>query len=282
MHVAARRVVVAVAGLLAGAAAWSSPARACSCAPGGLGLYAPPDGAVDVPRDARLWLSAPSSSPAPVVLLRVRGGDVIDVDAASFRAGGDVVRVLAPRAPLPAGAVVDVEIDGTATSFTVGDRDSDGAPAPPAARIVRVRSDAELDEAACGPWHGASYDLRSDAMLVVVDLQDGAAFDASGPTGAITTATRDGSLFLGRNVCADTWPAAAPLATADVRFGAFSVGGAFSGWTEPTPIALPPSGTSCAAARVGAATTPWGALSACAAVVLAARRRPRGCAPSAA
>lgn len=240
------------------------PVRACSCADpaASIDLVQPADGAVGVPRNARVFLGGKQvlssdgfGEKAPASLLDDEGR-AVPTRETEVRGGG-LVLVLHPEAPLEPGGRYTVVVAGQPLSrFTVGEVSDDVPPAPP--RVVGVETHSSLDflplgvASSCGPDAGARFGLEGVAAFTLAVVGDGDTLDEANVSGEVSALDTDVVLSVGRFACDASWPDARPLASANVRFGTYDLAGNFSGWSDPRGVVLPPPGCRCDA--LGAAT----------------------------
>lgn len=222
------------------------PARACSCDMTGPWLFAPADGATDVPQDAMLWIGDGG----------YRGHlpswfEVVDAESGAPRGGAflaiedEYVQSLAFAfdPPLAEGERVQLRSsDGQIlTTFTVGARATSPAPGPVFVGPVRFASWWEELGSSCDPvTRVATVDVVSDGVITVLDTS-GAATAGDGPRASGVAAIGDPArgVQLGMGDCTYGWPDAAPGAELTVRAGAFALNGTFSGWSGPTTLRFP-------------------------------------------
>ena len=284
-----RSATLLTASALVATAAASDDARACSCSltPAIGAPVLPPDGAVDVPTNARVFVGGELTHvdetgrvvdvPRPVAL-RAGDVDVATTTALLTSRAGAVVTVVAPTERLAAGARFDVVVDGAVVaSFTTG---ADGDDSPPAVPVVeRATATSTMNDvpfvasSSCGDGSHAQFTLRSEGVLDLLDNQGGDEVDTETLAGEATHVGPAGAAWIGAGACAGNWDGARPLATTQVRFASIDQAGNFSGWSTPRDVVLPVAGCTCAATGTTSSTSTGAAATIALAVLLRRRRR---------
>lgn len=134
-------------------------------------LYAPVDGALDVPTNARIVINDVVVVADDVTVTSPTGEVPFDVDELPVAVGFDtdhVLRVLTPRAPLTAGATITVSTGETLLgTFTVGPAVDDTRPAEPRVTVLE-----RYDGGACTPLLELDVLPQTDAAFSTASLGD--------------------------------------------------------------------------------------------------------------
>lgn len=267
----------AVAGVMAGLAAWGLPQDARACTPAKSDLLVPADGSVDVPANTRIWVgpgalasddirepdavvarvsledlgpAASESEPVPVVL-----------KATGLRSswGYVHVHVLAPENSLTEGHRYRFKTPRKEVVFTVGAAAEKVPPQPPR---VTERKNVTLEVVpTCRDEEQSAvkFTLETDGMVVVTRHDVSGDFSPEKQDGVIGYEVKrnaDGTMvdtIIRRN------------APEELQWGAFDLAGNFSGWTTE-PFGGEDIGVGCSASSLADAS--WlgllGVLAACA------------------
>lgn len=126
-------------------------------------------------------------------------------------------------------------------SFTTGAGPRNEPPALP--NLERMQLHADPDSG-WGERLLASFpNISARDTIVVLDIEGGPALDAAALSGGLDDVklmnAPEGTAFVGRAPCVGNWPDAALGAATRVRFGAYDLTGAFSGWTDWKTVTLP-------------------------------------------
>ena len=243
------RIFTAVVVVALACSAYVQPARACSCGSFVVDVAAPADGARDVPRNTRLWIT-PAIEDEDV--LRDEAGAVVPTRRTVVESQGRLVAVHTPLTPLVAGARYRIVREDLApTEFTVGDDFDVEPPAPPRVELVSTASSLfHACMGAVGPGESAVHlSVRHDGVLAVVAAGDGLVFDFDAVHGEVPAMTaEEDDVVLGDGSCSSGWRGAGPLVSGTVHAGTFDLAGNFSGFDAGTRVTFPPPGCSCRAA----------------------------------
>ncbi len=247
-------------------------ARACSCA-FGIDLRWPEDGEIDVPINARVWVSD-AFEELDDVQLRVAGEtDAVAMTKATIATSFGDVAVLTPTSPLAPGTAYEVvacntlDCDHTITRFTTGADADEVAPAVP--------EETDRDGGAgggafdsCGKRRWVDVELDAEGLVV---MEVGAeSFDPAALVGPVTFIGLEHDIKVGRGGCLNGWPGDAGR-DSTVRYGAFDVAGNFSGWTEVDSLRI---GRGCQCSADAAGGPAWLGALVVGLVLRRGRRRP--------
>ncbi len=249
-------------------------------------MLLPKDGAVDVPRNALVWVKNFEGTGA-ILTLQTEAGVVVPGAVTTITT--DVpTAIFHPEELLDPGVYVARLSDRDATRFTVADRIDDEPPARPTAAVTHASSDWEQSPflSTCGPWHGASLTLSTpaggvdemgegDEARVVLQASATNGLNVDELVGEAAWFSTLSGAGVGRGGCIFNWPGAAPMASEDFLVGSFDVAGNFSGFSEPVHVQLPPPGCSCDAAGPLASSSPPATAALVVAAAIAALTRPR-------
>lgn len=260
-------------------AAMAAPdeARACSCGEPGLYDSIPSNSAVDVVRNARVFVADPAGELTQASFVDDNGG-VIDAVVTHIDAGDASTSVFAPSELLQANRAYTLLVgpEFTLVDFTTGEDVDEDPPPAPDVRLTSTWS-TRLVTSSCGPGtlHGASFDVVTLDEAAVLLAQRGSSSSDVGDDleGAVTRVfTRGPVVELGSGGCASGWPEATGGAEERFSFAFIDRAGHFSGWSEPIDVVLPMTVPAFACAHTTtSARHPTGTLSFL--VVLALLRR---------
>jgi hypothetical protein len=234
-------------------------AQACLCALST--IIEPPDGATDVPTNAKIWY-APSTELRPGTSFRLQGpaGEVpLDQQAIPPSLDGRKGSVFTPRTPLTPGAgynFVVCAVSGrceTTLSFTVGSHRLDSAALPK----ERSRSSfyvpglAETGYCASRRTQLINFTFDWEGIALLADVDGDNAFSPAALEDLFEHTTfkhgnnfdlRDVSpmISVGNSYCVNGPYANRSISpTPRVRFGVLDIAGNFSGWTPAEQVTLP-------------------------------------------
>jgi len=218
-------------------------AGALSCeAPG---VMAPAWEATDVPTNTLIWCTRWNDTSAFELRVTDAQGEAVGGTQTLLTSGQYGVAVFRPDAELEPQARYGFQCENyegaQPASFTTGAGPRNDPPALPSLDGMQVRAQADSG------W-GESLvawfqNISPQNTIVVLDLEGGPALDTTTLTGSLEDArlinVPEGSAFVGKAPCVGNWPGAQLGASTRLRFGAFDLTGAFSGWTDWKTVTLP-------------------------------------------
>lgn len=244
----------------------ASPARACSYDTKGWAL---PTMESRVPANTRIWFYVEAyfrdeSHTRESVMLKDAEGRVVPTQFERVLLGDTVfprtLYVLTPLEPLLVGSEYQAGAEGLSYAhFVVTDGPDLKSPRKPK-EVYRGEYAQGPNKNSCGAYAivTMAYDLENPLEeLMVVALDDHDSFDPDSLSGTLFEAaspTYEGSEGLAQVDYGTTpvsgWPASNPKIVRS-RVGTFDLAGNFSGWSEPTTIALPSTSDDCAVTAPG-------------------------------
>lgn len=233
-------LIASVAGALG---TFAGSAHALSCA--APGLTAPMLNAIDVPTNTLIWCTRLNDNLSLHLRVTDAHGQPVPgtqtlMISAQFRLG-----VFRPDAELAPQAQYQFQCNDYASaqpiSFATGDGPRNESPALPNLSGMTV-----VANAAGSGWgeslYGVFPNIGQQDTILVLDLEGGPALDPAALTGGLDDADLilpTASATVGRDLCGSNWPGVQLGASTRLRFGAFDLTGAFSGWTDWTTLTLP-------------------------------------------
>jgi hypothetical protein len=262
-------------------------AHACSCAEPGIEGPLPLPGALDVPRNTRIFLPYGGSILPSPVLVDDDGAETALVQTV-VDAGDASIIVLTPFALLEAERSYTVRTTDSEREwayFTTGLMVDDDPPPIPDVRVESTWSTKVVSSSTCGPGddHGVSFSIDPIGEAVVVLVQTGglpSEFDDNELEGKVRRVfPRTSTVNMGRGTCVAGWPEAKGSESESFVFAFIDEAGHFSGWSEPVEVTLPMTVPAfwCSHVVVESGTRPQAALASLAllSLLVIARRRRR-------
>lgn len=251
-----RRWIVASLFVVIVGVALPQVAAAWSCADPNQGAFrvVPANGAVDVPRNARIWVLGgrkgkfhPGPEMSSMLSLVDARGEPVETKVGRLSASGAAVTwILTPVHPLRSQETYEVRHGEESVSrFTTSSKLSEGRPATPEIEVVKTWSAFPPVPLKSLRWLGSSeagvrVRVSGGDHFVLYDMGNEARIDPETFEGRVLGLSRAPESVFDNGPCSPSWWGAGAFSFARMRAVTVDVTGAMSAWSKPKRIVLWP------------------------------------------